>query len=181
MYLATAFSACWRDCQATGQIRSDLMVLKMERVNATGPSEPATFHHRVVVAVPAPAHRDQDAAFSEQRLIVDRAVLRSAVGMMDQPRRRVASHDSTKAAAFSECRAPASGPHSHAATASTRRADRRVPHSARGHHALGSATASASTGQCQDPPRSPAASVNWSVPAAPIHAETPASVFSRFP
>jgi putative transposase len=51
--------------------------------------------HRVVVAVPAPAHRDQDAAFAEQRLIVDRAVLRSAVGMMDQPRGGVASHQST--------------------------------------------------------------------------------------
>jgi len=45
MDLATAFSACWRDCQATFQIRSDLMVLKMERVNAMGLSEPATFHH----------------------------------------------------------------------------------------------------------------------------------------
>lgn len=28
MYLATAFSADWRDCHATGQISSDLMVLK---------------------------------------------------------------------------------------------------------------------------------------------------------
>ena len=28
MYLATAFSACWRDCPATGQISSVLMVLK---------------------------------------------------------------------------------------------------------------------------------------------------------
>ena len=53
------------------------------------------FHHRVVVAVPAPAHRDQDAAPSEQRLIVDRAVLRSTVGMVHQLRRRVASHEST--------------------------------------------------------------------------------------
>ena len=33
------------------------------------------FDHRLVVAVPASAHRDQDAAFAEQRLIVDRAVL----------------------------------------------------------------------------------------------------------
>ena len=32
------------------------------------------FHHRVVVAVPAPAHRDQDATFAQQRLIVHRAV-----------------------------------------------------------------------------------------------------------
>ena len=38
-----------------------------------------TQDHRVVVAVPSPAHRDRDAAFAEQRLIVDRAVLRSAV------------------------------------------------------------------------------------------------------
>jgi len=28
MYLATAFLACWRVCQATGQISSALMVLK---------------------------------------------------------------------------------------------------------------------------------------------------------
>jgi hypothetical protein len=28
MYLATVFSVCWRDCHATGQISSDLMVLK---------------------------------------------------------------------------------------------------------------------------------------------------------
>ena len=46
------------------------------------------FHHRVVVAVSAPTHRDQDAAFAEQRLIVDRAVLRPAVGMVDEPRAR---------------------------------------------------------------------------------------------
>ncbi|KPP97529.1 MAG: hypothetical protein HLUCCA12_18175 [Rhodobacteraceae bacterium HLUCCA12] len=51
--------------------------------------------HRVVVAVSAPAHRDQDAAFTEQRLVVDRAVLRSAVGMVDQPWGGVASRQST--------------------------------------------------------------------------------------
>jgi hypothetical protein len=28
MYLAMAFSAGWRDCLATGQISSDLMVMK---------------------------------------------------------------------------------------------------------------------------------------------------------
>ena len=38
------------------------------------------FDHRVIVAVPAPAHRDQDATFAEQRLVVDRAILRPAVG-----------------------------------------------------------------------------------------------------
>lgn len=67
-----------------------------------------TQDHRVVVAVSAPAHRDLDAAFSEQRLTVDRAVLRSAVGMVDRamgtplvretmarPGRGVASHQST--------------------------------------------------------------------------------------
>jgi hypothetical protein len=53
------------------------------------------FDHRVVVAVSAPAHRDQDAAFAEQCLIVHRAVLRSAVGMMNQPGRGVASNEST--------------------------------------------------------------------------------------
>jgi hypothetical protein len=56
-----------------------------------------------------------------------------------------------------------------------------LPHSARWHHALGSATATASTAQYPDPPRSLVASGHWSVPAAPLHAETPASVCSRFP
>ena len=32
-----------------------------------------------------------------------------------------------------------------------------------------------------NPPRSPATSCRWSAPAAPLHAETPASVCSRFP
>ena len=39
--------------------------------------------------------RDQDAPSAEQFLIVDRAVLRPAVGMVDQTGRRVASHEST--------------------------------------------------------------------------------------
>ena len=53
------------------------------------------FHHRIVLAVSAPAHRDQDASFPKQRLIVHRAVLRPAVGMVNQPRPRVASYQST--------------------------------------------------------------------------------------
>ena len=40
------------------------------------------------------ARLTQDAPSAEQRLIVDRAVLRSTVGMMNQPRRGVASHES---------------------------------------------------------------------------------------
>ena len=52
-------------------------------------------HHRVVVAVAAPTHRDRDAPSAEQRLIVYRAVLRPTVGMMDQSRRGVAGHQST--------------------------------------------------------------------------------------
>jgi hypothetical protein len=75
LYLATAFSACWRDCQATGQISADSLVLKRQRVNATGPSDPAT-----------PAHRGQDAAFAGQGLTVHKAVLRPAVGMVNQSR-----------------------------------------------------------------------------------------------
>jgi hypothetical protein len=50
---------------------------------------------RVVVVGPAPAHRDQDAAFPQQGLIVDRAVLRPAVGMVNQLRRGAASPQST--------------------------------------------------------------------------------------
>ena len=42
------------------------------------------FHHRVVVAVPAPAHRYQDTPFSEFGLIVDGAVLATAVAVMHQ-------------------------------------------------------------------------------------------------
>jgi hypothetical protein len=53
------------------------------------------FNHRVVVAVPAPNRRDQDAPSAEQRLIVDRAVLRPADGMVNQTGRRVASYEST--------------------------------------------------------------------------------------
>ena len=49
--------------------------------------------HPVVVAVPLAAHRDQDAAFSERGPIIDRAVLRTTTGMMDQPRRRFAVYD----------------------------------------------------------------------------------------
>lgn len=54
-----------------------------------------TQDYRVVVEAPMLTHRDQDVAFTEQRLIVDRAVLRSVVGMMNQPRRGVASHKCT--------------------------------------------------------------------------------------
>lgn len=109
MYLAMAFSACWRDCQATGQINSGLMVLK--NVRRIRKQSSGLFSRRKTIEVswqfPRPLIRcrqeiacnrlqgDQDAAFAEQRLIVDRAVLRSAVGMMDQHRCRVASHQST--------------------------------------------------------------------------------------
>ena len=63
--------------------------------------------HCGVVAVPAPAHRDQDATFAKQGLIADRAVLRSrcpatvclqtvrgAIGMVNQIGRGVASQQS---------------------------------------------------------------------------------------
>lgn len=49
--------------------------------------------HQVVVAVPLAVQGVQDAVFSERNLIVDRAVLRSTIGMMDQPRRRIAVHN----------------------------------------------------------------------------------------
>lgn len=111
-----AFSACRRVCQGevdkeliqwlnfplNGQISSDVMVLKMEGVSATGSSEPATLDHRVVVAVPLAAHRDQDAALSKLGLIVDGAVLRSSIGMMNQPRRRVAVHNGAPQSLYSE-------------------------------------------------------------------------------
>lgn len=83
IHLATAFSACWQDCQATGQISSDSMVLKTQRVNATGPSDPAT-----------PARRGQDAAFAGQGLTVHKAVLRPAVGMVNQSRSGASSQTS---------------------------------------------------------------------------------------
>lgn len=50
--------------------------------------------HRVFIAVPALAHRDRDPPVSEQGLIVDRAALRSAAGMMNQPWRGVPTHQS---------------------------------------------------------------------------------------
>ena len=42
-------------------------------------------HHGVVVSIPLAGHRDQDAVLAELGLIVDRAILASPVGMMDQP------------------------------------------------------------------------------------------------
>jgi hypothetical protein len=92
MYVATAFSACWRDCQATGQISSDFMVLQIERVNATGRSAPSTPGHQVVAAVPAPACRNLEAAFAEQGLTIHRAAVRPAAGMVNQSRNAVSSH-----------------------------------------------------------------------------------------
>ncbi len=82
---------------------------------------------------------------------------------------------------FLRYRAPASGPHAPAATASARHEDQPVPHSARWHRIPLSAIASASTARCPDPPQSPVVSDRCSAPAAPLHAETPASVCSRFP
>ena len=102
-------SACWRDCNATGQISADLMVLK--KVRRIRKQSSGLFSRRKTIELssqfPRPLNRcrqaiacnrregDQDAPFAKQRLIVDRAILRSAVGMVNRPRCRVASHQST--------------------------------------------------------------------------------------
>jgi hypothetical protein len=39
----------------------------------------------VVVAIPLAGHRDQDAVLVELGLIIDRAILAAAIGVMDQP------------------------------------------------------------------------------------------------
>ena len=42
-------------------------------------------HHGVVIAIPLAGHRDQDAVLVELGLIIDRAILAAAIGVMDQP------------------------------------------------------------------------------------------------
>ena len=51
-----AVSALRRVSHVRRQISSALIVLKMERVNATGPREPATVDSSVIVAVTLAAH-----------------------------------------------------------------------------------------------------------------------------
>lgn len=107
MYLAAAFSAWGRDCHATCQTRSDLMVLK--KVRRIRKQSSGLFSRRKTIEVsqqfPRPRilcrqaiackrrEGDQGAASAEQRLIADRAVLRSAVGMVNQPRRGAAREE----------------------------------------------------------------------------------------
>ena len=49
--------------------------------------------HLVVVAVSLAAHREQNTVLSELGLVVDRAILLSAVEMTEQPRRRNAGRN----------------------------------------------------------------------------------------
>jgi hypothetical protein len=39
-------------------------------------------HHRVVIAIPLAGHRDQDAMLLELGLVIDRAILAAAIGMV---------------------------------------------------------------------------------------------------
>src|ERR671920_1658721 len=47
-------------------------------------------HHGVVIAIPLAGHRDQDAVLLELGLIIDRAILTAAIGVMDHPGCRAA-------------------------------------------------------------------------------------------
>ena len=70
MYWKMAVSAWRRVSQGHRQISSALIVLKMERVNATGPSEPATLDGGVIAAIALAAHRRFQAVFAQDLLIV---------------------------------------------------------------------------------------------------------------
>lgn len=82
MYLAAAFSACCRVCQATGHISSDLMVLKNASTMELSQQFPMPL---IEIRMPACAAAPE----------VDLAVLQPAVGMVNQSRRGVASNQST--------------------------------------------------------------------------------------
>lgn len=47
------------------------------------------FHHRVIVAIPLSAHRRDEAVCFQKPLIIVRAVLAAAIGVLDQAGRRV--------------------------------------------------------------------------------------------
>ena len=83
MYWKMAVSAWRRVSQRRRQISSALIVLKMERVNATGPSEPATLDGGVIVAIALAAHRRFQAVFAQNLLVVVRTVLAATVAVED--------------------------------------------------------------------------------------------------
>src|SRR3954452_2819179 len=77
-------------------------------------------HHGIVIAIPFAGHRDQDAVLVELGLIVDRAILATAIRVMHQPccRRRMVRALRRAARARSRCsRSPVAQP-------TTRRANR---------------------------------------------------------
>jgi hypothetical protein len=83
MYWKMAAWAWRRVSQGRRQISAVLIVLKMERVNATGPSEPATRDGGVIVAIALAAHRRFQAVFAPNLLIIVRTVLAATVAVED--------------------------------------------------------------------------------------------------
>lgn len=65
----------------------------MERVNATGSREPATFDGGVVIAVALAAHRNLEAILAQELLVIVAAILRAAIGVVNAARRRLAQVD----------------------------------------------------------------------------------------
>ncbi len=88
-----ANSTCRLVSQFRRQINSALRVLKMERVNATGPREPATFDGGVVKAVSLAAHRDLEMMPAQELLVVVAAISQAAIGVVNAARRRLAQVD----------------------------------------------------------------------------------------
>ena len=88
MYWKMAVSAWPRVSQGHRQISSALIVLKIERVNATGPSEPATLDCGVIGAIALAAHRRFQAVFAQNLLVVVRTVLAATVAVEDAAPRR---------------------------------------------------------------------------------------------
>jgi hypothetical protein len=74
----------WRRVyQGCRQISSALIVLKMERGNATGKSEPATLDGGVIAATALAAHRRFQAVFAQNLLDIVRTVLAATVAAED--------------------------------------------------------------------------------------------------
>ena len=83
-----AVSAWRRVSQGRRQISSALIVLKMKRVNATGPSKPTTLDGGAIVAIALAAHRRFLAVFAQNLLVVVRTVLAARVAVEDATPRR---------------------------------------------------------------------------------------------
>jgi len=93
MYSNKANSTCRLVSQLRRQISSALRVLKMERVNATGPSKHATLDGGIVETIALAAHRNLEVVSAQELLIVVAAILRASVSVVNAARWRLAQVD----------------------------------------------------------------------------------------